>query len=385
MKYYLVNALILSVFLLNNNIISLFFILLMFAIVSVLYGEEKTSIPKLLVLFSISAAFILNIFNLDFKTNVRLFELIIGFTFFPIKFNSNHISIFILKIIVLYLFIFFIGNLLGIGFFQNFILKYYPAEGNSWEILYDGTASYTESITDILAQRLGSIYYNPNLLGQNLTLLIIIYLLVKTNLKFNNWDYLFLLLTLIMIIGSGSRTAFVVTIIILFFYFKNFISKKIFYYIIIPFFLLLLTIIAANTRLLEIFNQTDKATDSMGLKHDIVLDYLNAFNFKYILNYIFGFLSFDIQFDYDIGDILHNLGLFGLLTILYFMFYEFLKSNNKLKFYYSFLLISYGATLVINFKFFILTIILLSFIRAENKKQKLTTKSVLIKSELNSL
>ena len=67
MKYYLINALILSVFLLNNNIISLFFILLMFAIVSVLYGEEKTSIPKLLVLFSISAAFILNIFVTTFN------------------------------------------------------------------------------------------------------------------------------------------------------------------------------------------------------------------------------------------------------------------------------------------------------------------------------
>jgi hypothetical protein len=370
MKFYILNALLLSVFLLNNNTLSLILILALFLTVLIFYGKKNFTTLKILVLFSIIIAFILNAFNVNIKSSIRVFELFIGFAFFPINFNSNIISISVLKIVVLYLFIFFVGNLLGIGFFQNFILKYYPAEGNSWEILYDGTISYSENVTDILSQRLGSIYYNPNLLGQNLTILVIIYLLVKSNLKYNFWDYFFLSITLIMIIGSGSRTAFVVTIIILLFYLKNKISTNLFYYLITPIFFIILTIIAANTRLLEIFNQTNKATDSMGVKNDILFEYLNNFNFKYLLNYIFGFLSFDIQFDYDIGDILHNFGILGLFSILIFMFYEFLKSSNKYRYYYCFLLISYGATLIINFKFFILTIILLSFIRNINNIHK---------------
>lgn len=378
MKYFILNTLLLSVFLLNNNTPALILILSLFVIILINYGTSFFSYPKFLILISIIIAFALNFYNINLKSGIRIIELFIGFSLFPIKFNANHISIQVLKIIVLYLFLFFIGNLLGIGFFQNFILNYYPAEGNSWEILYDGTISYSDNVNDILSQRLGSIYYNPNLLGQNLTILVIIYLIAKSNNKYTLWDYLILLLAFIMIIGSGSRTAFVVTIIIMFFYFKNYMNQRLFYYITIPIFITILFIIGVNTRLLEIFNQTDKATDSMGVKHEILFGYLNNFNFNLILNYIFGFLTFDIQFDYDIGDILHNFGILGLFSIFFFLFYEFLKTRRNFKYFYSFLLISYGATLIINFKFFILTIILLSFIRNESNRNKFNNNSYLI-------
>jgi hypothetical protein len=371
MKSFLFNFLIFCIFILNNSFFSISIILFIFFIICIFYGNLEMTLPKVLILLSIIFTFYLNIFNVDQKAFFRVIELLIGFSFFPLQFNNINISVKLLQGIILYLFVFFIGNLLGIGFFQNFVLKYYPAEGNSWEILYNGSVSYSNSVSEILNQRLGSIYYNPNLLGQNLIILMIIYFLVKYFSKINLMDILFLSIGFLMIIGSGSRTAFIVFLIITFFYIKQFVTTKKFYLIIIPFLIGSLILIAVNTRLLLIFNQKGLSTDSMGTKHDILFDYLNSFKFHDLFQYIFGFLAFEIQFDYDIGNILYNFGFIGLFFFFIFLLNEYLSVKYKFKYFYCFLLISYGATLLINFKFFILTIFLLSIIRHINTQYNL--------------
>lgn len=93
------------------------------------------------------------------------------------------------------------------------------------------------------------------------------------------------------------------------------------------------------------------------------MDYFKDFRVEDFFRYLFGHLTFDRQFDYDVGDILYNFGILGLASIALFMLNQFMKCNARVRYFYAFLLLSYGATLIINYKFFILTVIVLSMIR----------------------
>lgn len=374
LKSLLLNGLIVLVFISNNTIISLLLVALLFFSLCIFHGNLRLDVTKFLVVSSIILAIALNFMYVEIKTYLRLTELLMGFLFYPLILKKDDINVWALRFVILYIFIFFVGNMLNIGTFQNLILKWYPTEGNPWLILYDSSEDIVNpKLANFFSQRLASIYYNPNILGQNMVFCITFYLLIRFEQKLTLIDYIFLGLNIILILGSGSRTAFVALLIIAFFYIYHFSKKITFYSLVVPGISYILYFIAFNTRLLKLVftASSNKAEDSMGLKNEILANYFHDFSFDRVLNYVFGHLSFDIQFDNDLGDITYNLGIFGICSIAVFILKEGSMSTKKTIYFYSFILLSYGATLFINYKFFIHTIILLSILHEFNFAQRI--------------
>jgi hypothetical protein len=357
-KNIILNLTLLFPLILNNSTFSQQLIIFFFFLTAYFFGNFSISIFKIIFLILLVLSISLNSANIELKNVLRILQLVLGFMVFPLNFTSENINIKLLRIAILYIFIITFFDILNFQFFFDFRNYFYPSDVDPWSLAFDHSIiSFTN--------RYGSIFYNPNLLGQSMLLVYIFYLLLKFRKPFNKFDIFFILLNVFCIIVSGSRTAFVILSLISFFYFNSFFKKRIKYIFLIiglPYVIKILS----NTRLLNIGNNNG---DSMDQKKQILIGYLNSlsFNLNDVMQFLFGWLKLDIQFDNDIGNMIYFLGILGFLYMIIFYLYEFFISKNKIKYFYSFLLISYGATLLINFKFFIFTILLLSLLRSINK------------------
>ena len=65
-------------------------------------------------------------------------------------------------------------------------------------------------------------------------------------------------------------------------------------------------------------------------------------------------MNWDKQFDADPGYILSFFGLFGTLIFILYLLYIYFQLDTKFKFVFFILLISLGATIIMNFRFSIL-------------------------------
>jgi hypothetical protein len=344
---------------LNNSTLSQIVIISFFCITAIFYGDFSITISKLIFLMLILFSIVFNISQIEFKNAQRLLQITLGFMVFPLAINVSTLNVKYLRFGIIYVTVFAILDILNVPLFFAFREIVYPIEFDAWGAGFDRTII---SITN----RYGSIFYNPNLLGQSMLLIYILYLVIAYQRKFTKFDLFFLFCNVFCILVSGSRTAFVIFAIITFCYFMQFYRNKIKYLLImglIPVFLAVL----AGTRLLDIGNTSG---GSMDQKWQILFKYLGSLSYDDTIVALFGQLKQDIQFDNDLGNIIYYLGFLGLLYVAFFYLYEVLTASSKTVYFYSFLLVSYGATLLINFKFFIFTMIILSALRSLTKSLK---------------
>lgn len=356
-KNNLFNIHIFLLILLNNSFLSQIIIISFFILICFYFGTLDFNIFKLFFFFILSITLTINFEIIEVKNLLRLFQIILAFTFFPLKIKRDIININILKIVTFLIFIFTILDIFNSDIFFYIRDNFYPISENPWERAFDRNSDYQ------INHRYGSIFYNPNLLGQTIVILNIFYLIYFVNKKINKNDLFFIILNILCIIISGGRTAFIVlclTSLPFFFKIKNFKN----YLIFSSFFLLPIVIYYfSDSRLFNIVNSA-----SMSDKWGILFNFIGKLDINTILNIFFGWFKTDIQFDNDIGNIFYFLGLFGLFCLFCFYFYQMFSINRRYIYLYSFIMISYGATLIINFKFLILTIYIFSLINSLKKE-----------------
>ena len=358
-KILILNLSVLFPLILNNSTLSQIIIISFFCITAVFYGDFSLTISKLIFLMLILFSIVFNITQIEFKNAMRLLQITLGFMVFPLAINVSTLNIKFIRFGIIYVTIFAILDIFNVPLFFAFREIVYPIEFDAWGAGFDRTI-----IT--ITNRYGSIFYNPNLLGQSMLLIYILYLVTVYQRKFTKADVFFLSCNIFCILVSGSRTAFVVFGIITFCYFMQFYRNRIKYLLIFALIPLLLYVLS-GTRLLDISNTSG---GSMDQKSQILFAYLGTLSYDDTLVVLFGSLRQDIQFDNDLGNIIYYIGFLGLIYIAFFYLYETLTASGKTRYFYSFLMVSYGATLLINFKFFIFTMIILSALRSLTKALK---------------
>ncbi len=364
-KILILNLSVLFPLILNNNTLSQIVIITFFCITAIFYGDFSLTISKLIFLMLILFSIVFNIAQIEFKNALRLSQITLGFMVFPLAINVNNLNVKYLRFGIIYVTVFAILDILNIPLFFAFREIVYPIEFDAWGAGFDRTII---NITN----RYGSIFYNPNLLGQSMLLIYLLYLVIVFQRKFTKLDLFFLFCNVFCILVSGSRTAFVIFSIVTFCYFMQFYRNKIKYLLIIGLIPVLLSVLA-GTRLLDIGNTSG---GSMDQKWQILLEYLGTLSYDDTIVALFGQLKQDIQFDNDLGNIIYYLGFLGLLYVAFFYLYQVLTTSLKIVYFYSFLLVSYGATLLINFKFFIFTMIILSALMSLKKALREKRKPV---------
>lgn len=133
----------------------------------------------------------------------------------------------------------------------------------------------------------------------------------------------------------------------------------------------------SESRLLQIIS-SDESMDSVGVKFSILNTYIQSFKFDpfSIFQFLFGTMKSDIQFDNDIGSIFYFSGFLSLVYFLHIFLREFWNSDFEFKPYYAFTLISISATIIFNFKFLILTIIILSILKNQKFINRVSNKKI---------
>ncbi len=356
-KILILNLSILFPLILNNSLLSQIIIISFFCLSAIFFGNFSLTISKLLFLILIIFSIYFNFFQIEIKNALRLLQITLGFLVFPLAINSDTINIKFLRFGIAFVSICTLLDVFNVPFFFIFREYFYPIPFDVWGVGRDLSA------VD-LSKRFGSIFYNPNLLGQSMLLIFILYLLITFQKKLNRIDFIFLFSNVFCILISKSRTAFVIFGFVTFCYFFQFYKNKL-KYLIVPIIIFFILYFLSGSRLLDIGNT---AGGSMDQKWQILFSYLSGLSFSDTVAVLFGTLLQDIQFDNDLGNIIYYLGFIGLFYIVFFYLFESISAAFSVKYFYSFLLISYGATLLINFKFYIFTIIILSSLRSISKK-----------------
>jgi hypothetical protein len=206
------------------------------------------------------------------------------------------------------------------------------------------------------------------------SLIFAIFLAQKRESGFKDiYSVLFLPLTFISIILTGSRTGLIIVILLT--GYKIFFIQKISFFkktVILIFSIFIIILLGSlNLRSLDF---DIGAKSSIGLKIEFLSAYLNAASESgTILSIFFGNFNylFDTKnllgnpmlsrFDSEVGYIIYSLGLFGLISIVFFYY----NLKRKTDIYYNFLLIillwMISSTILFSLKFNLVYFIALSF------------------------
>ena len=373
LKNNLIFLLVACTFLLNSSSFSnyIIFTLLFLSFLANFKNINKYKIHKYLLfislLLSVLVGTLLSNNEVDY---LRIGSLLIIFFSFPYQFNFNVNHYKLLIVIALYLFVLQVGNGLNIGFISNYISSYYPIEENVWRY------GELKSVADLVTTRFAGVFYNPNIMGQNMVLLfcfLLKYLKSEHHrkiIKIIVWSLFF-----VSILLAGGRTAMITFLIINFFAFRKRITKKSLVFG-IPlllfgglFYLPKLDKLISNFRVFNI-NAIFSSQGSGSIKLNILTDWLSQLfidsNFN-IFQVLFGIGSIHTQFDFDIGYLLQMFGFLGFAVLLGFLIKIYHQSISSYRFIFFVFFISIGATLIINFRFSVLIFAILSMYNYKNK------------------
>jgi len=373
------SLIIFSCFVLNSTNKSTFLIiLLLFTLMILNFKLTREDVKlKFPLLFVLILCFPLSFFDNFILTQFgRLIELLFLILLFPINFNPPKFFKISLYITLAYLLVTQIGMTLNISLINSYVDKYYPIEMNYWGVNEYDSAS--EALSQ-LNNRLAGIYYNPNLMGQSILLLYLILLILNFKENANNsFLNLFLLVVcLISITLSGSRTALITFFITNVFAYRKFLLKYII--IILPIFLIGISVIITKYSdeirvLSNITNPFGDKDDSGGAKLEVLINHFLNYNYqsiKEIIFLLFGKMNWDKQFDADPGYILSFFGIFGTLIFCIYLLSIFFHLEIKFRFVFLILLVGIGATIIMNFRFSILTAYIFSISYKKFKKSTL--------------
>jgi len=364
-------GLIFAVFTLNstNNSSVVLFSLLLFKMLINFSGLLYNIYEKCLLLLFLLPCFILSFFfDFDLLQFIRLLNLILILFLFPIKnifkFEDRRLFIFLM----LYIFFLQIALVFNFAFVNSFVDQFYPIENNYW-----ASFEYNDSagINDIVSNRFGGYFYNPNILGVNMYLLFCLYLslLFKQNKASKIELLVIFLICIISIFLTGSRTSLIALIFTVIYSGRKFIYRYIIpitfsCLILIPIFFYRNIEIFENARILtNIFSLFSDKNDSGYVKFIGFYNYYMNYDYYSLENLVslfFGKMSWDFQFDAELGYLLSFFGIFGTIMIFLSIALLFFKSDPNLRFVYFIFLVSIGGTIIMNFRFSIVALYLIS-------------------------
>lgn len=376
MRNWLICILITFCMVLNNTAASSFILTVMLFILLVqnhaAFGKLLTI--KLFLLLSFGLSFLMGYINGLVLTQVlRLIALVILFWTYPIKYDLQKRHLTVLVIVGFYLIAMQIGKTLGIPALNNFVETYYPVEKNYW-----GTNEF-DSVSEIFAgfsNRLGGIYYNPNVMGQSVLILYVAIIIGLIKHFSRLFVFVVTLVFFLSILLTGARTAMAVFIVINLVMYRKSIQKRLVIWI--PVLVALVAAAISYGSLLEFrafYNITDSFSEneSGGQKLEILLTYLKSLRIdtlQQIVLILFGHADWDRQFDADPGYVLSFAGVVGgILMILFFML-TYRRTASKYRFVFLLFLISITATIVINYRFSILIFLILSLVNSQRVNQE---------------
>lgn len=339
---------------LSNIILSIFYFVTIFY-----FGDFKINKIKLLILFSFTITIVGNAQSItEPKELIRLFILISLFMSFPMKIRTDMVNAKLLFGVMILIFIFQIGAALNIQILSEVIETYYPIENNVWE---SSEILDNSSIYNLAEMRFAGIYHNPNIMGQMMFILFVLYLISNVNDKKNLKSLVIIsIVVLFSVYLSGSRTAFYPLVGVLLFFLVNKPSKKSTKIVGIA---LLISIFTLFSSRIFSFGGTSQPS-SMMIKWSILSNYLSSIsiddNFSWF-HFIFGNVyQGQIMFDADYGYLIYSIGFLGVGLIIYFFITVFNKIRKQDRYVYLLFAYVIGATIIYNFRFSMLFFIILS-------------------------
>jgi hypothetical protein len=331
------------------------------------YAFARKRASMYILFFSFLISGVIGFLADDASENIfRYLGLLILVISFPLGFTwSNKYLYYLLFITGVCLVFLQLGSGFGIGQAEGFIKHFYPIDHNLWDeeaILLSTINQYAEGGSSL---RYGGVFYNPNIMGQ---IMVFWYIIMRNfSIQTQRFSLIVFLITLVSILFSGSRTAFLVFFIYSLVFYWAIIRRYAFVFsIIIICFVLLSYLSLRSSGNFRIFNISQGITAREGsgiIKYGIFRSWVEEqtipANFD-LKKFLFGNLSWDVEFDNDPGYILNFFGFAGALFLLYFLFDIYKHSTRLGKLNFCLLLIGLGATVIMNFRFSILLFLVLS-------------------------
>jgi len=246
-------------------------------------------------------------------------------------------------------------------FFKNIIDNFYPVEDRFlvW------THRSIDSIQDLIDIniRAGGIFRNPNQYSKYLNLLFIVYL--NKHPKFNRAQITLILIILVSILLTGSRTGFFV------FFFILTLKLKYEKYNILPFLVLIPTVFALD--LYFNFRSLDLFFDESLANRIPVIDYIffDSSSLGLLLGNFYGEesisskLSTSFMFDSDLLSLLYSFGIAGIFILCY-IFYR-LTIYSGLKYVFPIFLYAITGGVFFDIRFLLVLYLVLSFYKPKSE------------------
>jgi len=263
-----------------------------------------------------------------------------------------------------------LGQALDINFFTSFIDTWYPASEEFGDVWFKSTITSLAELTSLGERRYGGIYRNPNLMGEYVLFLYVIFLLLsaKQNIR-RQFQYIIAAFVFISILFTGSRTASIIFILVFLikyygFFKKNVIAAMIVGFSLVVYFLIVLDLATISNIKAFNFSQAFQPGRSGEVKFSILANYLDQLTIPDNFNlgsFLFGNIWDGIyHFDTDIGYIIYGFGFIGLFAFLQYFIFNYLKAPKDQKIKYLLLLYTLPATIIFNYRIFMLFMLILS-------------------------
>ena len=309
--------------------------------------------------------------GVEMKALLSCVTILLYFFCFPIIGKVSIPNIFfyiILSVIVLSQ----LAYVLNISFLVNILDTYYPFSEDNNAIKY---MKSTITVDNMLNYRMGGLYRNSNQCSRFLTFLLAGFLIL--NHEKNVVKLLpFVIVALLGVILTGSRTGFVVAGLMVILY--TFVNKQIptsFRYLATFIFVLyFIILLVQGTGEFRSTSVAEGMGSSMKSKYETLMYYLSTEHSAFRL--LFGYLDVSHfesgsevmdSFDSDVGFIIYCFGFIGMICILIYFYYLFKRMNKYGRIYSILLLWMFSSTIVTSFRAFFLFMLILSCIYNQNK------------------
>jgi len=305
--------------------------------------------------------------GIELSQLIRFFSVLILFWTYPLKFELKRNHLILLLIAGVFLITMQLGRAIGISVIDDFITTYYPNEEKVYtEIVYNNI----ETLINEFDTRLAGIASEANTMAHTM---LILFATIIIGLRKNFSSRIVLLASLsafISILITGGRTGFVTFVIMNIFIFKDYLkqNKKIFLlftsgFIIIYFNYLL------DFRALDLSSLFDQKESSGSIKLQIFVDYvqeMSSGSIEDFIIFIFGYMNWDRQFDAELGNVISFYGVTGLILIVLFFIQIYKATIKNYRWMFFIFLISIGGTILLNYRFGILTFLALSSVNRKH-------------------
>ena len=323
---------------------------------------------KILLFVSFFISFLFGLSKgIELTQLIRFFSVLILFWTYPLKFELKKNHLILLLIVGVYLIIMQLGRAIGISVIDDFITTNYPNEKKIFiETVYDNI----DKLVNEFDTRLAGIASEANTMAHTM---LILFATIIIGLRKNFSSRIVLvafICAFISILVTGGRTGLVTFIIMNIFIFKDYLkqNKKILLLFISGFIILYFNYLV-NFRAFDLLSLFDQKESSGSIKMQILLDYfmeISSGSIEDFIIFIFGYMNWDRHFDAELGNVISFYGVMGLLLIVLFFIQIYKATYKNYRWIFFIFLISIGGTILLNYRFGILTFLALSSVNQKN-------------------